>query len=398
MATDIITRGLAINADAKAETANRRIDDLSRGIIYKGAVNYYKNLPNDAKLGDTYTVKYRGESGMETDGSEYVCSKENPIEWVELGPELAEVARTGNYNDLTNKLTGGTGIIINNNNSITYDEEEVSSVEYVDANITDTMNFIIQERDTERAARIAGDNLKQNKLTAGENISIEDDVISAAAGGQTIQYETMPTASADNLGKIVQYIGTTDTNYTNGYFYICELVNNVYVWNVKMVQREDFITIKMTTSDPQYSINNIDLLAIKKAAQQMINEGRLIPIIFVYSIAPSLYMGSLTRLLLTSVGTKTIRLDMNLIQPGISGNSNYLEFRQYATDLLITIDENHQITNITASSQWNARLKAIDPANTNYQWTPKNQWNIANKKYVDDSIASAITDALGGNY
>lgn len=36
-----------------------------------------------------------------------------------------------------------------------------------------------------------------------------------------IQYSTMPTASADNLGDIVQFTGTTDANYTNGYFYQC---------------------------------------------------------------------------------------------------------------------------------------------------------------------------------
>ena len=36
---------------------------------------------------------------------------------------------------------------------------------------------------------------------------------------QITQYETLPTASADNIGKIAQYIGTTDSNYTNGYFY-----------------------------------------------------------------------------------------------------------------------------------------------------------------------------------
>ena len=31
-----------------------------------------------------------------------------------------------------------------------------------------------------------------------------------------MQYSTMPTASADNEGKIYQYVGTTDANYTNG--------------------------------------------------------------------------------------------------------------------------------------------------------------------------------------
>lgn len=38
---------------------------------------------------------------------------------------------------------------------------------------------------------------------------------------EAVQYDTMPTASADNLGDIVQFTGTTDANYTNGYFYKC---------------------------------------------------------------------------------------------------------------------------------------------------------------------------------
>lgn len=37
-----------------------------------------------------------------------------------------------------------------------------------------------------------------------------------------IQYTTMPTATNSNLGKVFQYVGTTDSNYTNGYFYRCE--------------------------------------------------------------------------------------------------------------------------------------------------------------------------------
>ena len=36
-----------------------------------------------------------------------------------------------------------------------------------------------------------------------------------------MQFSTMPTASASNLGKIVQYTGTTGNTYTNGYFYEC---------------------------------------------------------------------------------------------------------------------------------------------------------------------------------
>lgn len=35
------------------------------------------------------------------------------------------------------------------------------------------------------------------------------------------KYSTMPTASADNLGWIVQFTGTTDATYTHGYIYEC---------------------------------------------------------------------------------------------------------------------------------------------------------------------------------
>ena len=35
------------------------------------------------------------------------------------------------------------------------------------------------------------------------------------------QLSTLPTASADNVGDIVQFVGTTTSSYTNGYFYKC---------------------------------------------------------------------------------------------------------------------------------------------------------------------------------
>ena len=45
------------------------------------------------------------------------------------------------------------------------------------------------------------------------------------------QYSTMPTASADNVGQIVQFVGATDT-YTNGYFYKCTANSQAgtYTW------------------------------------------------------------------------------------------------------------------------------------------------------------------------
>ena len=40
-----------------------------------------------------------------------------------------------------------------------------------------------------------------------------------ATRGQTIQFSAMPTASADYLNRIIQYVGNTTTDYTSGNFY-----------------------------------------------------------------------------------------------------------------------------------------------------------------------------------
>ena len=51
---------------------------------------------------------------------------------------------------------------------------------------------------------------------------------------EIIQYSTMPTASVDYANKVYQYIGTTNVDYTNGYFYRCELNSetSTYEWVV----------------------------------------------------------------------------------------------------------------------------------------------------------------------
>lgn len=56
------------------------------------------------------------------------------------------------------------------------------------------------------------------------------------AEGQTIQRNVLPTASADELGNIYQYIGATTADYTNGYFYQCVADGAGYKWENKKVQ------------------------------------------------------------------------------------------------------------------------------------------------------------------
>ena len=71
--------------------------------------------------------------------------------------------------------------------------------------------------------------LKINKLTEAQfDAAVQQGVIGANdlsilidADNQNIQVNTLPTASIDELDNIYQYVGTTDANYTNGYFYKC---------------------------------------------------------------------------------------------------------------------------------------------------------------------------------
>ena len=55
-------------------------------------------------------------------------------------------------------------------------------------------------------------------------------------GGQGIQVTTMPLADEYQLNKIYQYIGATDSNYTNGYFYKCTYDGSEYGWTLINVQ------------------------------------------------------------------------------------------------------------------------------------------------------------------
>ena len=50
------------------------------------------------------------------------------------------------------------------------------------------------------------------------------------------QFTVLPTPDATNVGAILQYVGPTDANYTNGYFYECVLDSGVYSWVQKNVQ------------------------------------------------------------------------------------------------------------------------------------------------------------------
>lgn len=82
----------------------------------------------------------------------------------------------------------------------------------------------------------------QEPLVSGTNIKTVNGTTLLGSGDiatEVIQVSSMPTAAVGELGKVYQFIGTTDANYTHGYFYECVsdgATPPVYSWSNVQVQ------------------------------------------------------------------------------------------------------------------------------------------------------------------
>lgn len=59
--------------------------ELPNGISYLGSVDYEKDLPENASVGDEYTVRYTGETGTERNGWKYLWDGEA---WIRTGQDI----------------------------------------------------------------------------------------------------------------------------------------------------------------------------------------------------------------------------------------------------------------------------------------------------------------------
>lgn len=126
------------------------------------------------------------------------------------------------------------------------------------------------------AVRIADTLKQQNNLTTfpvayGEDIWLDENKGSGTAdydslqnlyndgklGGSSIQVETMPAASASNVGKIVQYVGATGS-YEHGCFYECKDESGSYVWRyISTVKNGVFYTSDNITDSTLYPVGSV---------------------------------------------------------------------------------------------------------------------------------------------
>lgn len=155
------------------------ISGIKEGYYYNG--QFYKDEEHTELLEPTEGGLYYDKTGKKLylyDGTNYV----------EVGAGGAS-----SWSDISNKPFEeiGNGFMVDGG-VLTYDPEVISNVDYVDDNITDTMNFIIQERDAERAARVAGDELLQTQVTNLKNIGRFCAIWNAATGLPTSEPTVTP--------------------------------------------------------------------------------------------------------------------------------------------------------------------------------------------------------------
>lgn len=72
------------------KTVATAIASLPKGVVYKGAVDYYASLPATPNEGDAYTVRYAGTEGSVVSGAEYVWGKDGDSNtWIKLGDDMS---------------------------------------------------------------------------------------------------------------------------------------------------------------------------------------------------------------------------------------------------------------------------------------------------------------------
>lgn len=86
---------------------------------------------------------------------------------------------------------------------------------------TDTKGQVTSVNNQTGAVTIGANDILPSQTGYSGRVLGTDGFVAGWVEPEIVQRSTIPQASADELGNIYQFIGTTDSNYTNGYFYKC---------------------------------------------------------------------------------------------------------------------------------------------------------------------------------
>lgn len=213
---------------------------------------------------------------------------------------------------------------------------------------------------------------------------------------QSIQRNTMPVASEDNLGDIVQYTGTTGGDYINGYFYKCisdEAATPTYSWiNIEVnPQLETATPSEVDTITDIYDEDYVFLLASTLSWENN-------PYCFVWhkdeptSAYKPWYGEAMTLTDLTYDGKKIYKYAIPADGP--YGEYNMCIFTQDGQNQTADLDvQKGKVYNPSTNTWLDIRTKPL-AENKIISIEGLNEYNIKMKEYVD----SIVLDTLGGSY
>ena len=254
MAVDIIARGLGANGLAEANRANTRLDMLPRGMVYIGEVDYYKDLPATAEIGSVYSIKYKGETGTEPSGDEYVWGVyEGTEQWIQIGTSYESLPAQEGGDDLSLVTTGEKYIWNNKQNAITNSNK-------LDADLVDDSNssnkFITDEQaeqiETNKNDILSLKNTKQDQNILFTNITVNSNQW-VANNDENFPYKAVITLNGIDGTMYPQLTLSLQDSVSGDLAPICETgVNSLTIYS----QKEKTITIPVVLITK--TLNGID--------------------------------------------------------------------------------------------------------------------------------------------
>lgn len=220
-------------------------------------------------------------------------------------------------------------------------------------------------------------------------------------GGTTIQVETMPEADETQIGKIYQYIGATDDNYTNGYFYICAASGETQVVDITTLtdlkdtinESENNIEVNNGTETVEtkvFTFDSVNYYVIEDVVYSTSNTSGDISVDTVLSTDEEVAALNLTK----EIVVYTYSWSNKLVQPTAGGGD--------AKDIAYNNTDKPELTNVKlALDDLIAKVYYVEPQVTSFTMAPSTtDYEIGqsvsdivfNWAYNKDMVSQTLTD------
>ena len=183
----------------------------------------YDTMPTPSSSNEGQILQYIGTTTSNyTNGYFYECINDGgTYKWVEKS--VQDSYTKIEIGDIQN-LPDNTKDVIQNINSLKLSIDQLQASKLSISDIDNALSNTSENPVQNKVIKLTIDQLKGSIL---DKLDEKED---------KFRYSTMPTASVDYLNKIVEYIGATDSTYTNGYFYQCRFDGTNYEWVQKNIQ------------------------------------------------------------------------------------------------------------------------------------------------------------------